>query len=91
MSEQQPFLMTRAEAIVLKTAQDLTGLSIPTLRRLNRKHRIGRQTTKCAPLELSYPALVMIQHGDGEALEKLRNGQRSDPDVRRYFDLLGLP
>ena len=91
MTQLVPVLMTQAEAVVLKKAHDLTGLSIPTLRRLNRKHRIGRQTTKYAPLELSYPALVMIQHGDIEALERLRSGRRSDTMVRRYFDLLGLP
>jgi len=86
-----PFLMLPDEALKLKAAQDRTGLSIPALRRINRKHRIGRQTSACATLELSYPALVMIQHGDIIALEKLRCGQRADPDVRRYFDLLGLP
>lgn len=86
-----PFLMRQDEALDLKTISRRTHLSIATLRRLNREHRIGRQTKKGAPLELSYPAVVMLQHGDEIALSLLREGKRDAPEVRRYFDLLGLP
>jgi hypothetical protein len=85
-----PFLMLDAEAVPLKSLIK-PGRSEATLRRWNRQHRISRQSSPNAPLEFSMPAVVMVEHGDYETLEKLRAGDRSDPMVRRYFDLLGLP
>lgn len=83
-------LMTRTEAVGFKEASQLTGLSVRTLRRMNSVHEIGRQATPHAPIELSYPALVMLQHGDVEAVELLRAGRRDNPRVRQYLDLIGL-
>ncbi len=42
-------------------------------------------------MEISAPGLEMVIHGDFEALDKLRMGEREDPVVRRYFEWLGLP
>lgn len=86
----QPFLMTAAEAVPLKEAARETKLSVPQIRRINRRYRISRQAEPTAKLEVSLPALVMCQHGDLETLEKLRAGERTDPMVRRYFDLCGV-
>ncbi len=86
----QPFLMTAAEAVPLKEAARETKLSVPQIRRINRRYRICRQAEPTAKLEVSLPALVMCQHGDLETLEKLRAGERADPMVRRYFDLCGM-
>lgn len=86
----QPFLMTPAEAVPLKEASRATKLSVPQIRRINRRYGITRQAEPTAKLEVSLPALVMCQHGDLETLEKLRAGERGDPMVRRYFDLCGL-
>jgi len=86
----QPFLMTPAEAVPLKEASRATKLSVPQIRRINRRYRITRQAEPTAKLEISLPALVMCQHGDLETLEKLRAGERSDPMVLRYFDLCGM-
>lgn len=85
-----PLIMSREEAIGLKDAQTRTGLSASTLRRWNRKYRIGRQSSPWAPIELSYPAIVMLQHADEDALERLRAGNRSDPRVRQYLDICGI-
>lgn len=91
MSERcQPFLMTSDEAVPLKEASRATKLSVPQIRRINRRYRITRQAEPTAKLEISLPALVMCQHGDLETLEKLRAGDRCDIMVRRYFDLCGL-
>lgn len=86
----RPFLMLDAEAAPLKRLAR-AGRSEATLRRWGRKYGITRQSSPNAPLEFSVVALAMVEHGDYETLEKLRAGDRSDPMVRRYFDLLGLP
>lgn len=91
MSERRhPFLMTPAEAVPLKEAARATKLSVPQIRRINRRYGITRQAEPTAKLEISLPALVMCQHGDMETLEKLRAGDRDDLMVRRYFDLCGV-
>lgn len=86
-----PLIIRREEAIRLKEAIKETGLSDSTLRRWNRRYAIGRQSAANAPIELSFPALAMLVHGDFEALERLRCGDRADERVRRYFDLCGVP
>lgn len=86
-----PILMSRDEVVSLKQAAFITGRSEETLRRWNQVHRIARQTAVGARLEFSRPALEMLMHGDMAALQALREGRRSDPQVKRYLDFLGLP
>lgn len=50
----------------------------------------GHQSTPNAPWEISGPALVMIRHGDFDALELLRAGDRACPQVTRIFDFTGF-
>ncbi len=91
MSTPQPVLMRHDDIVDIKRAADHAGRSDKTLRRWFKEYGIGRQVTSGSPIEISLPALEMIVHGDMEALELLRQGQRSAPEVRRYLDFLGLP
>lgn len=84
-------LMARSDIINLKKAVELAKRSPKTVRGWCRQHGIGRQSGPCAPMEISAPGLEMVIHGDFEALDKLRMGEREDPVVRRYFEWLGLP
>ena len=86
-----PILMHADDVILMKTAVDLTGKSEKTLRSWCKEYRIGRQSCPSAPIEFSAPALMMVAHGDIRALERLREGQRTHPQVKRYFDHLGIP
>lgn len=86
-----PILMRPDEVINLGRAAHMTGKSPDTLRRWHQKYRIARQAGPNAPLEFSAIAVEMVHHGDFEALELLRGGQRSDPAVQRYIEYLGLP
>ncbi len=83
--------MARSDIINLKKAVELARRSPKTVRGWCRQHGIGRQSGPCAPMEISAPGLEMVIHGDFEALDKLRMGEREDPVVRRYFEWLGLP
>ncbi|WP_260690532.1 hypothetical protein [Rhizobium leguminosarum] len=86
-----PILMRPDEIINLKSAIYHSGRDDKTLRKWCKEFGIGRQAKLGAPIEISAPALEMVIHGDVIALELLRNGNRSHPRVRRYFDHLGLP
>lgn len=83
--------MRADEIISLKEAVFSSGMSESTIRRLCRIHGIARQTTGSAPLQISRVALEMVLHGDLEALQKLRDGKRNEPEVRRYIEFVGLP
>jgi hypothetical protein len=83
--------MRRDDIVLIKRAVEMTGKDERTLRKWDEQYRIARQSTKSAPKEFSAPALMMVLHGDAAALELLRNGQRTHPRVKRYFDHLGLP
>lgn len=85
-----PILMRHDEIINLKMAVHITGRSEKTIRNWCKEFRIGVQSAPGAPLEISAPALEMVRHGDMIALEKLRDGQRDHPRVKRVFDHLGL-
>lgn len=85
-----PILMRPDDVVLMKRAVDITGKDERTLRNWNKRYRIARQSSKSAPVEFSAPALVMVLHGDVAALELLREGKRSHPRVRRYFDHLGI-
>ncbi|SEH78493.1 hypothetical protein SAMN05216228_1008119 [Rhizobium tibeticum] len=86
-----PILMRPDDVVPMKRAVDLTGRDERTLRNWNKRYRVGRQSSKSAPIEFSAPALVMILHGDTFALEELRKGNRMHPSVVRYFEFLGIP
>ncbi|MHC2457689.1 hypothetical protein ACVMIX_004330 [Rhizobium leguminosarum] len=85
-----PILMRRGDIITLKEAVHRTGKSDRTLRSWCKLFGISRQANGGAPIEISAPALEMVMHGDMEALELLRSGNRHHPRVRRFFDHLGL-
>jgi len=85
-----PILMRPDDIVLMKRAVDLTGKDERTLRNWNKQYRVGRQSTKSAPIEFSAPALLMLLHGDRDALELLRAGNRTHPSVSRYFDHLGI-
>ena len=86
-----PILMKPDECINIKRAADHARKCDRTIRRWIDNHGIGRQSVGGGPWDVSMPALEMVMHGDLAALEKLRAGQRSAPEVRRYFEFLGLP
>lgn len=85
-----PIIVLPGEGIGIKDASRKLGVSDATIRRLNTEYRLGRQAKPGGPIWLSYPGLLMALHGDWGVLERLRLGMRSDPDVSRYFDQLGL-
>lgn len=86
-----PVLMKRDEILNIARAADRAKRSTDTIRRWCRDFGIARQSAPGAPLEISALALEMVLHGDHEALEKLRAGERSAPEVKRYIDHLGIP
>ena len=85
-----PFLIPDAETATLQQLAGRPGLSSATLRRMNQKHRICRQTKRNAPLLFSVPAVEMLRHGDLVALDLLKAGDRASPRVRAYLDMLGF-
>ena len=85
-----PILMRRSDVISLKEAVYRTGKSDKTIRNWCKEFCIARQSSPSAPVEISAPALEMVIHGDIEALELLRRGERLHPRVKRFFDHLGL-
>jgi hypothetical protein len=86
-----PILMRPDDIVLMKRAVDLTGKDERTLRNWNKRFRVGRQSSRSAPIEFSAPALIMLLHGDMFALEELRKGNRTHTRVARYFDFLGIP
>ena len=87
----RPILMKPDETLDVKSAADHAGRNDKTIRRWCSEFGIGRRPLSGGQYEVSLPGLEMVMHGDAEALELLRAGDRSAPAVRRYFDLLGLP
>jgi len=86
-----PVLMRPDEVINVQRAAHAVGRSEKTVRRWCREYRIARQSSPNSPLDISLPALHMVAAGDPIALELLRNGNRTDPRVSRYYDHLGIP
>lgn len=84
-------LMRRTDVIVMKELVYRTGYSDKLLRDVCREFGIARQIRPNSPLEISWPAWLMLQHGDYEALELLREGRRDDPYLARYFREAGVP
>ena len=90
MSHPFPILMRRSEIIDMAEAVRRTGRSSKTITKYCRHHGIGRQVASGVPIEISAPALEMVVHGLWDALELLREGNRSDSRVRRIYDHLGI-
>lgn len=86
----EPVLMNWDEIISVTDAVQRTGRSEATIRPYCRRHGIARQSCSNAPLEISLIGLEMVLHGDIEALEALRDGRRSEPNVERYLRHLGF-
>ena len=86
-----PVLMRRDEAIRIKQAAEYADKSDKTIRRWIKRYGIARQSVDGGPYDVSVLALEMAMHGDFAALELLRAGNRSAPEVRRYVEFLGLP
>lgn len=83
-------LMHRGEVTSVKDAIYRTGKSERWVRTVCQQYGLARQTVPHAPLEISMPALEMVLHGDFEALERLRKGDRNHETVRRYLVHLSL-
>lgn len=90
MTHPFPILMRRSEVIDMAEAIRRTGRSNRTIRKYCHELGIGRQSGSGVRIEISAPALEMVMHGQWEALELLREGNRSDSRVRRIYDHLGL-
>lgn len=86
----RPVLMRHDDIMTVKTAADHAHRDDKTIRRWCKQHGIGRQAGRNAPLEVSRIALEMVIHGDWRALELLRAGKRTHPDVIIYFDFVGV-
>jgi hypothetical protein len=86
-----PVLMRRDEVICIKRAVHYARRNDKTIRRWIKDHGIGRRSAGGGPYDVSLPALEMVLCDDLAALELLRSGQRSAPEVRRYLEFLGLP
>jgi hypothetical protein len=86
-----PVLMRPAEVLSLHRAAVHAKKSEVQIRRWCKRYGISRQQTQTSPHEISLVALEMVLHADWDALELLRTGDRSSPQVKRYLDFLGLP
>lgn len=86
----KPVLMRRDEIIGVKKAAHEAARNEKTIREYAKRYGIGRQTGPNSLLEISIPALNMVLQGDFEALEQLRNGNRSHPDVVRHLNFAGI-
>jgi hypothetical protein len=84
-------LMRRDEICDVKTAAYEAGRSVKTIRAWAEMYGIGRQSSPTSPIEISRIGLLMVLQGDFQALELLRNGERSHSDVLRYIREVGVP
>lgn len=91
MTAPPPILMLPDEILGVKQAMDYAGISDKTIRRWIKRYGIARRSADGGPYQISVLALEMAMHGDLAALEILRAGRRSAPEVQRYVDFLGLP
>lgn len=84
-----PIVVFPSDGMTVPEALEATGLSERTLYRWNSAHRIARRLAD-GRLLFSFPALMMLQHRDIEALELLRAGDRLNARVLQYIDLCGV-
>lgn len=78
------------EIISVGEAAFRANTTAKTIRRWCREYGIGRQATRCSPLQISSIALEMRVCGDDEALELLRENNRNHPTVMFYADRVGV-
>lgn len=90
LSHPRPILIRRDEIMSVTRAAAYARRDVKTIRHWCKVHGVGRQSLGGGPLEVSRIGLDMVLHGDLEALEKLRDGKRDDPDVIRYFHFAGI-
>lgn len=84
-------LMRRDDICDVRTAMHEARKSMKTIRRWVKLYGIGRHAGAGAKIEISRIGLLMVLYGDFEALEHLRDGERSHPDVLRYIREVGSP
>lgn len=95
MEQSEPAAMPRGRAVAvpmlpseivrIETAMFFAQVGDKTIRAWAKKDGIGRQAEKHAPLQISFPALLMKIDGQMDALERLRSGDRQDLTVRLYL------
>ncbi|MCA0342834.1 MAG: hypothetical protein LCH99_24285, partial [Proteobacteria bacterium] len=68
----------------------IAGRDIKIVRGWIEQYGIGRQVAPGARIDVSRIALEMLLHGDHDALEKLREGDRVSGEVARYFSFSGI-
>ena len=86
----QPILIRADEVMNVDRAAQHARRNPKTIRIWCRRFGIGRQSCDGGPMEVSRIGLEMVLHGDTEALELLRSGDRSSKEVIRYFDFAGI-
>jgi hypothetical protein len=84
-SRKIPVPMLASEVIRIETAMHFGLVSDKTIRKWAKADGIGRQAERHAPLQISFPALLMKLDGNATALELLRDGQREHPQVSLYL------
>lgn len=87
----QVILSRPGETLRIEQAAHYATRNTKTIRRWCLLYGIGRQAGPNAPLEIHRVALDMVLHGDFDALDLLKRGQRHHEAVARYFDFAGLP
>lgn len=84
-SRAAPVQMLPHEIVRIETAMLIGQVGDKTIRVWAKRDGIGRQSDKCAPLQISAPALCMRVDNQMEAIERLRNGDRDHPLVQFYI------
>jgi hypothetical protein len=74
------------EALTIKEAAGLAKRSPGTLRQWAGAYNIGRRVGP-AGWQISLPALQMVLDGDLRTLKLYHAGNRTDPAVRKYFEM----
>lgn len=80
-----PVAMRPSEIVRIETAMHFAQVSDKTIRRWAHADGIGRQAEKHAPLQVSFPALLMKLDGEAATLERFRSGDRDHPTVQFYL------
>jgi len=86
-----PILSRRDELVSVPEAADHAGRSDKTVKAWCRQHGIGHRSGPGGSYRVHVVGLEMVLHGDLEALELLRQGDRTCERVARYYDHLGVP
>lgn len=81
-----PVPMLPSEVIRIETAMHFACVGDKTIRAWAKTYGIGRQADRHAPLQISFPALLMKVDGEIRTLDRFRAGDRSHPSVTFYLD-----